>query len=138
MNILLSVSALWVAIGGAIGSVARFWISLIAVRVWGDQFPWGTIVINIGGSLVIGLFGSLTAREGAMPASDEMRAFVMIGICGGFTTFSSFSLQTLLLLRAGQIGSALANILISVLLCLVAVALGAWLAGLLQSGPATG
>ncbi|HEX3350884.1 MAG TPA: CrcB family protein, partial [Acetobacteraceae bacterium] len=95
MQFLPPLAYLLVAIGGAIGSLARFWVTLAAVRWWGDTFPWGTIAINVGGSFVIGLFATLTARAGVWPASDDLRAFVMVGICGGFTTFSSFSLQTL-------------------------------------------
>ncbi len=90
-----------VMLGGALGTFLRYAISLLAAPVSRD-LPWGTILINIAGSFAIGLFGTLTLASGRFPASDNLRLFVMIGVCGGFTTFSSFSLQTLDLLRAGR------------------------------------
>jgi len=120
---------LWVALGSALGGVARYWMSLVAVRLVGETFPWGTLVINILGSFVIGYFGTLTMPDGPRPASMEMRLFVMVGICGGFTTFSSFSLQTLELLRGGESLRALAYVAASVLLCVAGTALGHFLAG---------
>ncbi|HEY0525988.1 MAG TPA: fluoride efflux transporter CrcB [Stellaceae bacterium] len=120
---------LWIALGSALGGVARYWMSLAAVRLVGERFPWGTLVINILGSFVIGYFGTLTMPDGPRPASMEMRLFVMVGICGGFTTFSSFSLQTLELLRGGESLRALAYIVASVLLCIAGTALGHFLAG---------
>ena len=115
---------LYIALGGAIGSVARAWVANTVVRLLGPHFPWGTIFINISGSFVIGLFAALTASEGRFSTNPDARAFVMIGICGGFTTFSSFSLQTLDLARDGKLGAAFANIALSVILCLVAVTAG--------------
>ncbi len=115
---------LWIGIGGAFGSIARAWLAVAVARITGPQFPWGTILINILGSFVIGFFGTLTAHNSRFPMPTDVRAFVMIGICGGFTTFSSFSLQTLDLMRDGRIGQALANIGLSVALCLLAVAAG--------------
>jgi CrcB protein len=117
-----------VAAGGALGSVGRFWLAMAVGRLTGPEFPWGTILINILGSFVIGWFGALTATDGRFPASADTRAFVMAGICGGFTTFSAFSLQTVELLRAGQGLRALANVAVSVLVCLAATALGLILA----------
>ena len=90
----------------------------------GPNFPWGTILINILGSFIIGFFGALTTSDGRFTAHPDARAFVMIGICGGFTTFSSFSLQTLDLARDGKLGAAFANIALSVVLCLLAVTAG--------------
>jgi CrcB protein len=87
-------------------------------------FPIGTVLINVIGCFIIGYFGTLTLHSGKYPASDNLRLFVMVGICGGFTTFSSFSLQTFDLLRSGNWGRALANVALSVVLCLTAVALG--------------
>jgi CrcB protein len=115
----------WVAIGGALGSVARYWFSDVVARRFGETFPWGTILVNITGSFVIGFFATLTAPDGRwlVPAWFRQQ-FFMLGICGGYTTFSSFSLQTLNLLEDGEWLYAGANVLISVICCLVAVWLG--------------
>jgi CrcB protein len=118
-----TMATLWVAIGGALGSVARYWIALWAAPLSRD-LPLGTIGINVFGSFAIALFGALTAESGRSPLPDATRLFFMVGVCGGFTTFSSFSLQTLDLLRGGEIGRAMANILLSVVLCLGAATLG--------------
>ena len=120
----------WVAVGGAIGSMARLWLS-VRVALWiGLAFPWGTILVNITGSLVIGFVATLTGPNGRVVVPVEAQAFVMVGLCGGFTTFSAFSLQTFELARDGRLLYAGANIILSVVLCLTAVALGHWLAGL--------
>lgn len=123
----------WVALGGAIGSVARYWIALWAVPI-SRSLPWGTVGINIAGSFLIGFVGTLTLAGGRHPAPEWLRLFVMVGICGGFTTFSSFSLQSFDLLRSGAWGRALLNIGASVVLCLAAVAAGHLLAAELNSG----
>ena len=115
---------LLVAAGGAAGSVARYAIGLAVARLTGPGFPWGTVLINIAGSFIIGWFAELTAPYGRMPATEATRALVMAGLCGGFTTFSAFSLQTIDLLRAGQTWRAVANVGGSVVLCLLATALG--------------
>ncbi len=114
----------WIAAGGAIGSVARGYLTVAFLRVTGPGFPWGTVAINIAGSFVIGAFAALTAAGSRFGQPLDVRLFVMTGICGGFTTFSSFSLQTLELLRDGRVGAACANIAASVALCLAAVAAG--------------
>ena len=120
----------WVALGGAIGSMARLWLS-VRVALWtGLAFPWGTILVNITGSLVIGFVATLTGPNGRVVVPVEAQAFVMVGLCGGFTTFSAFSLQTFELARDGRLLYAGANIILSVVLCLTAVALGHWLAAL--------
>ena len=120
----MNIAYLWVAIGGALGSVSRYWLSnFVASRV-GESFPWGTLTINVTGSFVIGIFAALTLPEVAGPNRMTIIQFVMIGICGGYTTFSSFSLQTLNLLRDRQYLYAGGNVLLSVVLCLVAVWLG--------------
>ncbi len=124
---------LWIALGGALGSVARYWIALWALPV-SRHLPWGTIGINVAGSFLIGFFGTLTLEGGRHPAPEWARLFVMVGICGGFTTFSSFSLQTLDLLRAGATGRALANITVSIVLCMAAIATGHVLAASLNGG----
>ncbi|MGI3902530.1 MAG: fluoride efflux transporter CrcB [Janthinobacterium lividum] len=116
-------TVLLVALGGALGTVARYLLALAALPISGS-LPWGTILINIFGSFVIGFFGTLTLSHGRYPVSETLRLFVLVGICGGFTTFSSFSLQTLDLLRAGALGRAAFNVVGSVALCLAAVAIG--------------
>jgi CrcB protein len=120
----------WVALGGALGSIGRHWLGIRVATITGLAFPWATILVNILGSLVIGFLATLTGPEGRFPASLDARAFLMVGLCGGFTTFSAFSLQTLILARDGRWLQAGANIMLSVVLCLVAVAIGHWLAAL--------
>jgi len=113
-----------VAIGGAVGSVARYWLSGFVAQRVGEVFPWNTFVINVSGSLVIGFFATLTDPEGRWLVQPGVREFVMIGLCGGYTTFSSFSLQTLNLARNGEWFAAGANAVLSVAVCLFAVWLG--------------
>jgi fluoride exporter len=117
----------WVALGGALGSVARAWVSTLAGAWLGSAFPWGTLVINIAGSTLIGWYAVAGGDQGWFTATENSRAFVMAGICGGFTTFSAFSLQTLTLLQSGETGRAMAYIAASVALCLLGVWLGAML-----------
>jgi CrcB protein len=126
-------TCLIVMAGGAIGTLARYLIGLAALPI-SQSLPWGTIIINILGSFIIGLFGTMTLAHGRFPASDNLRLFVIIGICGGFTTFSSFSLQTLDLLRAGAVVRAAINIVASVVLCVLAVALGHYVAAQANAG----
>ena len=120
----------WVALGGALGSMARLWLSLHIGLLTGLAFPWGTILVNIIGSLVIGFVATLTGPNGRVVVPVNAQAFVMVGVCGGFTTFSAFSLQTLELARAGRLLDAGANVVLSVVPCLIAVAAGHWLATL--------
>jgi CrcB protein len=117
---------LWVMIGSALGGLLRYAISRWTMHLspTTTSFPYGTVLINVLGSFVIGYFGTLTLQSGKYPASDNLRLFVMVGVCGGFTTFSSFSLQTFEMLRGGAWGRALANAVLSVVLCVVAVAVG--------------
>jgi CrcB protein len=117
-----------VALGSALGGMARYGVGLAAARLWGLAFPWGTILINVAGSFVISFFGTLTLPSGPLPANAALRVFVMVGVCGGFTTFSSFSLQTLELVRDEAWGAAFLNVVLSVALCLLAVAAGYLLA----------
>ena len=120
-------SYLWVTLGSAIGGLLRYAITRLTLTL-SISFPFGTVLINVLGSFVIGYFGTLTLQSGKYPASDNLRLFVMVGICGGFTTFSSFSLQTFDLMRSGGWGRALANVVLSVVLCVSAVAAGHLLA----------
>lgn len=114
----------WIMLGSALGGGARYWFSGLAAHHFGETFPWGTLLVNVTGSFVIGIFATLTGPDGRLFVSTEARQFVMVGLCGGYTTFSSFSLQTLNLVREGEIGRAGANIGLSVLFCLLAVWLG--------------
>jgi CrcB protein len=114
-------SYIWIAIGSALGGMARFWFSGVIARAIGETFPWGTLLVNVTGSFVIGFFAAITGPDGRIFASSLTRQFVMIGICGGYTTFSSFSLQTLNLMNDGEWLYAGGNIVLSVVLCLVAV-----------------
>lgn len=114
-------SYIWVTIGSAIGGVARFWCSGVAARLFGETFPWGTIIVNVVGSFIIGFFATLTGPDGRMFAGSLTRQFVMIGILGGYTTFSSFSLQTLNLVQDGEWWHAGANIALSIVACLIAI-----------------
>lgn len=124
-----SLALLWVGLGGGLGSMARHLASGWMARHFGETFPWGTLLVNVSGSLVIGLFAALTAPEGRWLVSPAGRQFFMLGILGGFTTFSSFSLQTLALAQDGEWWRAAANVLGSVLGCLASVWLG-WQIGL--------
>jgi CrcB protein len=126
-------SYLWIALGGALGTTARYWLSGVVARSIGETFPWGTLVINVTGSFVIGFFGALTGPDGRVFVGSTARQFVMIGMCGGYTTFSSFSLQTLNLMNDGEWLRAGANIGLSVLLCMFAVWVGVVLAGLFNA-----
>jgi CrcB protein len=128
-------NCLLVMIGGALGTLARYVISIMALPISRD-LPLGTIGINILGSFIIGLFGTLTLAHGRFPFSENARLFVMVGLCGGFTTFSSFSLQTFDLMRNGAIVRAGLNVAVSVVLCIGAVALGHMIAQHFNGGAA--
>jgi len=112
---------LWIGLGGALGSMARHWSNGAVAALAGVGFPWGTLVINILGSFIIGVAASTMTADGAFPSGDTPRQFVMVGLCGGYTTFSAFSLQTLALLQGGQVSAAAGNAALSVGLCMVAV-----------------
>lgn len=113
-----------VAVGGALGTALRFFLSGFVASHVGETFPWGTLVINVTGSFAIGLFATLTGPDGRWFVGSPSRQFFMTGVCGGFTTFSSFSLQTLNLLEDGEWGRAGGNIAGSVALCMAGVWLG--------------
>lgn len=116
-------SYLFVALGGALGSVGRFFLSGLIANRFGHTFPWGTLFVNIAGSFAIAFFATLTDPESRYMVSPNARIFFMTGVCGGFTTFSSFSLQTLTLAQEGEWLYAGANCGLSLIACLV----GAWL-----------
>ena len=119
---------LWVGIGGALGSVARLWFSGVVARHFGETFPWGTLVVNVTGSFAIGFFATVTGPDGRWLVAPSFRQFLMAGVCGGYTTFSTFSLETLNLAREGEWLYAAANSVLSLALCLAAVWLGYLLA----------
>lgn len=110
----------WIAVGSALGGAGRYWCSVAVARRYGERFPWGTLVVNVVGSFVIGIFAGL-GPDGTNLVDAGVRQFVIIGLCGGYTTFSSFSLQTLNLVRDGQWREAFWNIVLSALACVVAV-----------------
>jgi CrcB protein len=114
----------WIFLGSGLGGVLRFLCSGLIARAFGETFPWGTLLVNVTGSFLIGLFAVVTGPDGRLLVGSMARQFVMIGIFGGYTTFSSFSLQTLNLARDGQWGLVAANIIMSLVLCLGGVWLG--------------
>lgn len=118
------IAYLCVALGSALGGMARYGLSVLSVRLWGTGFPWGTIAINVVGSFIIAFYGTLSVAGGRLPASFEARVFVMVGLCGGFTTFSSFSLQTVELARGGAWWGAVGNVVLSVMACVLAALAG--------------
>lgn len=126
-------TCLLIAFGGALGTLGRYGISVLAMPI-SQELPWGTIIINVVGSFVIGFFGTLTLAHGRYPVSENVRLFVMIGLCGGFTTFSAFSLQTLDLLRSEAVLRASLNVAGWVVLCIGAVAIGHAIASTINGG----
>lgn len=123
---------LWVALGSALGGAARLWCSEIITASYMGSFPLALLIINVLGSFLVGFIAALTFPAELFMISSEVKTFLMIGICGGYTTFSSFSLATLKLIQDGQIMQAGLNILLSVMLCLLAVWLGTYLATLIN------
>jgi len=119
---------LLVGLGSALGGMGRFWLSTAMAARFGEKFPWGTILVNVTGSFAIGIFAALAAPDSKMSVHPRWSYLFMAGICGGYTTFSAFSIQTLHLMRAGQWADAGGNVLLSVSASLIAVWLG-YLAG---------
>ncbi len=115
-----------VAVGGAFGSVTRFWLTGVMVALTGPRFPWGTLLINILGSFIIGLVAGLTLTPERLGWHPSVRILLMTGFCGGFTTFSAFSLQALELIQTGEMAMAFGYMMGSVALCL-AFTWGGWL-----------
>jgi CrcB protein len=114
-------SYVWITIGSALGGAFRFYCSGVAARLVGEVFPWGTLIVNVIGSFIIGFFATLTGPDGRFFVGTTTRQFVMVGFCGGYTTFSSFSLQTLNLMNDGEWALAGANVAGSVVACMIAV-----------------
>lgn len=117
-------SALMVFLGSGMGGMARWWVSGVVAGRVGETFPWGTLMVNVTGSFAIGAFATLTGPDGRWFAPAALRQLFMVGFCGGYTTFSSFSLQTLQLAREGEWFRAGANAGLSLVLCLLGVWLG--------------
>ncbi|MGB1297921.1 MAG: fluoride efflux transporter CrcB [Psychrobium sp.] len=115
---------LLIAAGGALGALSRYGLSQLAINVFGKGFPFGTLIANFVGSLLMGLLFALIESESLMP---QTKIALGIGFLGAFTTFSTFSLDTVLMIQAGELQKALINILGNVLLCLTAVFIGLWL-----------
>lgn len=115
------VNYLLIGLGSAIGGIARAWAGTATVRWTGAGFPWGTILVNVTGSMLIGLVAAWPQADGRALIATPAGQFLAVGVCGGYTTFSSFSLQTLTLLQEGRPAAALANVGISLVACLVAV-----------------
>ncbi len=112
---------LWIAAGAALGGVLRYFFSGVAARLAGETFPWGTLFVNVTGCIVIGFFVAFTSPDGRLLVPAHLRLFVITGLCGGYTTFSTFSLETLRLLQDREWAYAGANIAASLLLCLAGV-----------------
>ncbi len=123
---------LLVAVGSALGGVSRHACGLAIAQRFGQSFPWGTLAVNVIGSFAIGVFAAVIGSS-SRPGATVIRDLVMVGFLGGFTTFSAFSLQTLQLMRDGKAAVAAANIVGSVILCLLAVAVGFTVASRLTS-----
>jgi len=119
---IIMMEVLLVAVGGAIGSVLRYYVGVWSVRLAGAGFPWGTLTVNLVGSFLIGIVVELIVRK--FDGSPALRLFLMTGIIGGFTTFSTFALDTVVLMEKGQLGTAIVYVLVSVIVSLCAVFAG--------------
>jgi CrcB protein len=128
-------SYFWIAVGAGLGGALRYWCGEIAAALLGDIFPWGTMLVNIVGSFIIGFFATITAPEGRFVVSPIVRQFTTVGFCGGYTTFSAFSLQTQEFMQHGEWLYASANI-VSIVLSLFAVWVGHESAAVLNRSPA--
>jgi fluoride exporter len=131
----MNIAYLWVALGGALGSVSRFWLGGLIASRFGETFPFGTLLVNVTGSFLIGILGALTIPEGRMDSQSRalVTQLLMTGVCGGYTTFSSFSRDTLNLIHDREWLYAGGNIILSVVLCMIAVWLGYLLGSIFNS-----
>lgn len=125
---------LYIALGGALGSMGRYAVGVAFASRLGSFFPWATLTVNVAGSFLIGLLAFLCGTEGRWTLPEAWRLFFLVGLCGGFTTFSSFSLQTLELLQQGESVRAFLNVAASVIVCLAAVFVGYLAARWLNAG----
>ncbi len=117
---------LLIGTGGFIGSVMRYWTSVNAYKIFGEKFPYGTFIVNALGCLLIGFIAEIS--ENRFLISSEVRTFLMIGFLGGYTTFSTFGYETFTLLQDKDYTTAIINILLSVVVCITAVWIGALIA----------
>ncbi len=122
LKLLFAKQALFIALGGALGAVLRYWVSFLSHIIFGKEFPYGTLVVNVIGAFLIGIFAVILLEKsiGAL----QLRSFIMIGLLGAFTTFSTFSYETIALIGNGAIYRALLNVVLNVVLCLLATWLG--------------
>jgi len=114
---------LWVMLGSALGGGARLYVSTLVARGAGTSFPWGTLAVNVAGCLLVGALGALFEPASPLHVRQDLRVFLVVGVLGGFTTFSAFSLEALLLVQRGQASAAIGYVALSVVGCLLA----AWL-----------
>jgi fluoride exporter len=122
---------LLIALGSGVGSALRHGLAVLSARKWGDKFPWGTLIVNLSGSLAIGLYLGARGTD-SLAAAPPVDQVVALGLLGGYTTLSSFSLQTVALLEAGEARPAAVNILFSMVGSIGAAGLGWWLGALLR------
>lgn len=114
---------LWVMLGSALGGGARLYVSTLVARGAGTSFPWGTLAVNVAGCLLVGALGALFEPASPLHVRQDLRVFLVVGVLGGFTTFSAFSLEALLLVQRGQASAAIGYVALSLAGCLLA----AWL-----------
>jgi len=124
-----------VVLGSIVGAVSRFLVSVLSVSQFGDGFPWGTLFVNVTGSFAIGFYAALTGPDGRLFAGPRQRLFVMVGFCGGYTTFSAFSLETLRFVQSGKLQTALVYLLVSAITWIAGVWIGHALAARLNLRP---